>query len=389
MLINIFIKNINAISEEEKREKYGVFYGILGICLNLVLFAIKFFAGIITGAISITADAFNNLSDAGSSIITLLGFRLAAKKPDADHPFGHGRSEYISGFIISMLILLVGFELGKSSLEKIFSPEAVDFSVISIIILVISVIIKLYMAYYNYAVGKKINSSAMKATSTDSLTDSVSTTVVLVCMLVSYFTELQIDAYCGLAVSGFILFSGLRSAQETISPLLGQTPTPEFVAKIENTVKECSYVCGIHDLIVHDYGPGRRMISLHAEVPADSNLLEVHDAIDNIEKRLRDTLNCDAVIHMDPVQYGDSAVSETRETIQKMIKNIDERITIHDFRMVVGNTHTNLIFDAVIPYDIEISDKEIKGLISKNISDIDPAYRTVIEIDRPFIINIK
>ena len=385
MLINLFVKNVNSLSDEELREKCGVFYGTLGIILNFILFGIKFLAGIITGAISITADAFNNLSDAGSSVITLLGFRIAAKKPDADHPFGHGRSEYISGFIISLLILLVGFELGKGSLEKIFSPEAIEFSIISIVILVISVIIKLYMAFYNYSVGKKINSSAMKATATDSLTDSVSTTVVLVCMLVSYFTDLQIDAYCGLAVSGFILFSGFRSAKETISPLLGQTATPEFVEKIEKTVKECSYVCGIHDLIVHDYGPGRRMISLHAEVPADSNLLEVHDAIDNIEKKLREELHCDAVIHMDPVEYGDAVVSETRETIQKMIKNIDNRITIHDFRMVIGATHTNIIFDAVIPYDIKISDKELKELISRKIKEISSQYNAVIEIDRPFI----
>ncbi len=385
MLINIFIKNIDSLSKDERREKYGVFYGTLGIFLNLVLFVIKFLAGLITGAISVTADAFNNLSDAGSSIITLFGFRLASKKPDEDHPFGHGRSEYISGFIISMLILLVGFELGKTSVEKIFAPVAVEFSVVSIVILIISVIIKLYMAYYNYFVGKKINSSAMKATATDSLSDSVSTTVVLICMLISYFTDFHIDAYGGLAVSGFILFSGFRSAKETISPLLGQTPTPEFVSKIESTVKECSYVCGIHDLIVHDYGPGRRMISLHAEVPSDSNLLEVHDAIDNIEKILRDTLNCDAVIHMDPVEQGNSVVSETREKVEKTIKNIDERITIHDFRMVVGNTHTNLIFDAVIPYDIKMSDTEIKNLISEKINEIDSHYNTVIEIDRPFV----
>ena len=384
MLINLFVKNVNSLSDEELREKCGVFYGTLGIILNFILFGIKFLAGIITGAISITADAFNNLSDAGSSVITLLGFRIAAKKPDADHPFGHGRSEYISGFIISLLILLVGFELGKSSLEKIFSPEEVEFSLISIVILVISVIIKLYMAFYNYSVGKKINSGAMKATATDSLTDSVSTTVVLVCMLISYFTDLQIDAYCGLAVSGFILLSGFRSAKETISPLLGQTSTPEFVEKIEKIVKECSYVCGIHDLIVHDYGPGRRMISLHAEVPADSNLLEVHDAIDNIEKKLREELHCDAVIHMDPVEYGDAVVSETRETIQKMIKNIDNRITIHDFRMVIGSTHTNIIFDAVIPYDIKMSDKELKELISRKIKELNSQYNAVIEIDRPF-----
>lgn len=386
LLAKIFIKNSDKLSSDELREKYGVFYGILGIFLNLLLFSIKFFAGFITGAISVTADAFNNLSDAGSSVITLFGFRLAAKKPDEDHPFGHGRSEYISGFIISLLILLVGFELAKSSLEKIIDPVNVEFSLVSIVILVISVIIKLYMAFYNFTVGKKINSGAMKATATDSLSDSVATTAVLICMLVSYYTSLQIDAYCGLAVSMFIFYSGFRSARETISPLLGQTATPELVENIERIVKECPYVCGVHDLIVHDYGPGRRMVSLHAEVPADCNLLEVHDAIDNIEKNLRDTLHCDAVIHMDPVETGDGLVNETKNKVISIIKTIDARITIHDFRMVSGNTHTNLIFDAVIPYDIKLSDKEIKALISDKISEFDPHYNTVIEIDRPFVV---
>jgi cation diffusion facilitator family transporter len=325
------------------------------------------------------------MSDAGSSIITLLGFRLGSKKPDKDHPFGHGRSEYISGFIISIIIILVGFELAKSSFEKIFFPSELDFSIISIISLVFCVFVKLYMAYYNHLVGKRINSGAMKATALDSLLDSVSTTVVLVCMIISYFTELKIDAYCGLAVSIFIFYSGFKSAKETISPLLGQTATPEFVEKIERTVKECPYVCGIHDLIVHDYGPGRRMVSLHAEVPADSDFLEVHDAIDNIEKSLRDTLHCDAVIHMDPIETGDSFVSETKESVIEAIKAIDERITIHDFRLVSGTTHTNLIFDAVIPYDIKLSDNELKDIISSKIIALDGKYRAVIEIDRPFV----
>ncbi len=385
MLIKLFVKNTDKMTPEVFREKCGVFYGILGIMLNILLFAIKALAGVITGSISVTADAFNNLSDAGSSLITLFGFRLASKEADADHPFGHGRFEYISGFIISLLILLVGYELGKSSLEKIFTPAAVEFSLLSIGILVVSIIIKLYMAYYNFSVGKKINSSAMKATATDSLSDSVSTAVVLACMLVSYFTNFYIDAYCGLAVSAFIIFSGIRSAKETIAPLLGQPPTEEFVGKIESIVKECPYVCGIHDLIVHDYGPGRVMISLHAEVPSDSNLLDVHDAIDNIEKNLRETLHCHAVIHMDPIEYGNEIVSVTRDKVSEIIKNIDERITIHDFRMVSGNTHTNLIFDAVIPYDIKLSDSEIREVISKAVRKYDSHYRTVIEIDRPFV----
>lgn len=382
---DIFIKNVKELPSDELRKKYGFFYGMLGIILNILLFSVKLFAGIITGAISVVADAFNNLSDAGSSIITLLGFRLGSKKPDEDHPFGHGRSEYISGFIISLLILVVAFELAKSSLEKIFSPSKLDFSVVSIIILVVSIITKLYMAYYNYAVGKKIESSAMKATAIDSISDCISTFVVLISMIISYGTGVQIDAYCGLAVSAFIFYSGFRSAKETISPLLGQTATPELVENIEKIVRECPYVCGVHDLIVHDYGPGRRMVSLHAEVPCDSNLLEVHDAIDNIEKTLRETLHCDAVIHMDPVETGDSLVSQVRSDILNVVNTLDHRITIHDFRMVSGSTHTNLIFDAVIPYDIKLSDKAIKDLISEKIREFDPHYRCVVEIDRPFV----
>lgn len=385
LLAKLFIRNADSLSANEKREKYGVFYGTLGILLNLLLFVIKLIAGLLTGAISVTADAFNNLSDAGSSLISLFGFRLASKKADEDHPFGHGRFEYISGFIISLLILLVGFELGKSSIEKIFSPSDIEFSKISVIILVISVVIKLYMAYYNHNVGKKINSSAMKATAMDSLTDSVSTAVVLACILLSNSYGIQIDAYCGLAVSAFILYSGLRSAKETIDPLLGQNATPEFVESIDEIVKKCDYVCGVHDLIVHDYGPGRRMISLHVEVPADADILDVHDAIDNIERELRSTLMCEAVIHMDPIETGDSLVAEAREMALSVIKTVDARITIHDFRMVRGNTHTNLIFDAVIPYDIKLSDKEIKELISTKISEHNDHYRCVIELDRPFV----
>ncbi len=385
LLAKIFIKNADTLGETERREKYGVFYGTLGILLNVLLFIIKLLAGLLTGAIAVTADAFNNLSDAGSSLIALFGFRLASKKPDEDHPFGHGRFEYISGFIISLLILLVGFELGKSSVEKIFSPSDIEFSAVSVIILIISVVIKLYMAYYNHSVGKKINSSAMKATALDSLTDSVSTTVVLASILLAHFTNIQIDAYCGLAVSAFILYSGLRSAKETIDPLLGQTATPELVASIEEIVRKCEYAKGVHDLIVHDYGPGRRMISLHVEVPSDADMLVVHDAIDNIEKELHAALDCHAVIHMDPIETGDSLVAETRDTALSVIKTIDARITIHDFRMVRGNTHTNLIFDAVIPYDITLSDKEIKELISSKIAEHDEHYRCVIEIDRPFV----
>ncbi len=385
LLSKLFIKNPERLSAEQRREKYGVLCGILGILLNLFLFAGKLLAGLLSGAISVVADAFNNFSDAGSSLITLFGFKLAAKKPDVDHPFGHGRFEYISGLVVSLLILLVGFELGKSSVEKIISPEDVSFSWMSVGILTASVAVKLYMAYYNHAIGKKIASPAMEATAVDSLSDSLSTTVVLVCTLISYFADVQIDAYCGLTVSVFILYSGIRSVKDTIDPLLGQPPTEEFVEKIEAVVKECPYVCGIHDLVVHDYGPGRLMISLHAEVPADRDLLEIHDAIDNTEKRLREELCCEAVIHMDPIRTNDIVVYEMRAKIDALVKTIDDRISIHDFRMVSGNTHTNLIFDAVIPYEVPLSEKDAKRRIASLVEEMDGDYFAVVEIDKAYV----
>ena len=382
ILSRLFIKNADELPLAERRARYGSLCGFLGIFLNLFLFGGKLFVGLAYGAISAVEDAFNNLSDAASSVITLLGFRLANQKPDSDHPFGHGRFEYISGLIVSLLILLVGFELGKSSIEKIVNPEAVTFSIVSVIILSVSVLVKLYMAYYNRSIGKKIASTAMVATATDSMSDAVATSVVLICMLVSHFTSLQIDAYCGLAVSVFILYSGFRSAKETISPLLGQPPTQELVDEIENIVKSYPIVSGIHDLVVHDYGPGRLMVSLHAEVPANGDLLEIHDVIDNAEKELGEKLNCEAVIHMDPIQKGDVYVEETREKIETLIHIFDESISIHDFRMVIGTTHTNVLFDAVIPYELNLSEADAKKKITALVQTIDPAFCPVIHIDK-------
>ncbi len=385
-LSKLFIKDQEKLSAAERRAKFGSLCGFLGIFLNLFLFAGKLFVGLLSGAISAVADAFNNLSDAASSVITLFGFRLANQKPDSDHPFGHGRFEYISGLIVSLIILLVGFELGKTSVEKIISPEMVEFSLVSVIILAVSVLVKLYMAYYNRVIGKKIASTAMIATAVDSTSDAVATSAVLICMLVSHFTSLQIDAYCGLAVSLFILYSGFRSAKETISPLLGQPPTAELVEEIERIVKSYPIVSGIHDLVVHDYGPGRLMVSLHAEVPANGDLLEIHDVIDNAENELNEKLNCEAVIHMDPIQKGDAYVEETKEKVETLIHILDESISIHDFRMVIGATHTNILFDAVIPFELKLSEAEAKKKISALVETIDPTFCAVVHIDKSVVI---
>ena len=385
LLSRWFIRDRDNVSDPTVRRAYGQLCGLAGIGLNVLLFIGKFLAGTISGSIAITADAFNNLSDAGSSVITLLGFRLAGRKPDPEHPFGHGRIEYISGLIVSGLILLMGVELAKTSFDKILHPEAVDFSVIAIIILVVSIAVKLYMGMYNRQIGKKINSAAMAATAADCVSDSISTSAVLVAMLVAKFTGLMIDGYVGMVVAILILISGIKAAKETIAPLLGQAPEPEFVNEIEKIVMAHNPICGIHDLVVHDYGPGRVMISLHAEVPASGDILELHDVIDNAEAALRRELNCEAVIHMDPIAADDEAVAAMRRAVAEEIRKIDEIITIHDFRMVQGPTHTNLIFDAVVPFSFCLSDDELKAEIDRHITEkFDHCY-AVVKIDKSYV----
>lgn len=385
LLSKIFIKNRDDLENPAVRRAYGILSGTLGIVLNILLFAGKLTAGLISGSVAIVADALNNLSDAGSSVITLIGFRMAGQKPDKGHPFGHGRIESISGLIVSMLIILMGFELGKSSVGKIISPGETEFSVVAAVILAVSVLVKLYMCCYNGKVGKKISSPAMKATATDSLGDCISTMVVLICMFITKFTSFDLDGICGAAVALFIFISGLRAAKETINPLLGVPPTDEFVDEIGETVMSHKGVLGFHDLIVHDYGPGRRMISLHAEVPADEDLLKTHDMIDNIEKELSAKLGCDAVIHMDPIETDDKITMEAREKIAELVKIIDERVTIHDFRMVTGPTHTNVIFDIVVPYDVKRTEDEIRRDIERMVKTLDENYYATVHVDKSFV----
>ena len=364
------------------RRKYGVLCGAVGIVINVLLFLGKFFAGTISGSIAITADAFNNLSDAGSSLVTILGFKLAGQKPDPDHPFGHGRMEYLSGLAVAMLILLMGIELLKSSVEKILHPEAIEFSWLSVGILLAAIACKLYMASYNRSVGKKIQSSAMKATATDSLSDSLATTAVLAATLIAHFFHVNIDGWVGLAVACFILYAGYNAARDTVSPLLGQAPDPELVRSIEQAVLAFDPIVSIHDMVVHDYGPGRMMISLHAEVPADGDLVELHDTIDLAEQALKKQFQCDAVIHMDPIVTNDETVLHMRAKMAQLVQIIDPRITIHDFRMVTGPTHTNLIFDAACPFDLHMTDGEVKRQIEQTVDLLDGNYMAVVTVDR-------
>lgn len=385
LLSRLFINNSPDADKSSIRTAYGVICSIVGILLNVLLFCGKYIAGTISGSIAITADAFNNLSDAGSSFITMIGFKFASKKPDPDHPFGHGRIEYISGFSVSVLIILMGFELAKSSFEKIVTPEPIESSIIAIVILIISICVKLYMAFYNTEVGKKIDSSAMKATAADSLSDTIATTVVLITMIISHFTSLNLDGFGGILVALFILYAGYSSAKDTLSPLLGQVPDAELVDNINKIVMSHNTIHGIHDLVVHDYGPGRLMISLHAEVPGDGDIYELHDLIDCIEEELRTNLSCEAVIHMDPVSVNNKEVDEMKKKVLKQIHEFDADLSIHDFRMVKGPTHTNLIFDAVIPADYKMNNKDVKRELEQIISNNIPNCNAVIKIDISYI----
>ena len=384
LLSRIFVRNREQTDSPAVRRAYGSLCSITGIFLNLLLFAGKYFAGVLSGSIAITADAFNNLSDAGSSLITLIGFRFAGRRPDKDHPFGHGRFEYIAGLAVAAIILLMGVELLKSSVEKILHPTLPDTGLLPLAILAASILVKLYMFAYNRGVGRKIHSSAMTATATDSLSDAVATAVVLVCSLVARQTGLLLDGWCGLAVAAFILFAGYGAAKDTLSPLLGQAPDPAFVEQIRQIVEASPVIIGIHDLMVHDYGPGRRIISLHGEVPADGDMMEMHDAIDLVERELREKLGCDAVIHMDPIRTDDTETNARRAQVLELAKEIDPRLTVHDFRMVPGPTHTNLIFDVVMPPDLSMTPEALRDALDAKIRAACPGCFTVITVDQAY-----
>lgn len=382
-LTKIFIKENQ--EDSKKRQMYGILCGMVGIALNIILFVGKLLAGTISNSIAITADAFNNLSDAGSSFVTLIGFKLAGTKPNPEHPFGHGRIEYISGLVVAGVILIMAFELIRNSINKIIHPQTTEFSFLAVAILMISILVKLYMSSYNRKIGTKIGSAAMKATATDSLSDTCATTVVLVATLVAEITGLQIDGYCGVLVGIFILYAGINAGKETLNPLLGQPPAKEFVDEIEKIVMSYETIQGIHDLVVHDYGPGRVMISLHAEVPAEGDIMEMHDVIDNIETKLREKLHCAAVIHMDPIATENEEIIQLKKQMIEIIKGINETITLHDFRMVAGPTHNNIIFDIVVPFKFRMTDESVIQDIQERARTIlGDNYYIVVQIDKAY-----
>lgn len=371
-------------SDPAVRQAYGLLSGGVGIVLNLLLSAGKFVAGVLTGSIAVTADAFNNLSDAGSSVVTLVGFRMAAKRADDDHPFGHGRIEYLSGLAVAVAILVVGLELAKSSLEKVLHPVEVAFSWLSVGILCTSILVKLWMFFFNRNLSRRIDSAAMMATATDSLSDAAATSAVLLGTLVGHFADLHIDGWVGILVAVFILRAGWGAAKDTLDPLLGQSPDPELVRGIQETVLGRPEIVGMHDLVVHDYGPGRCMASLHAEVPMDADILVIHDVIDNLERELRRKLGVEVVIHMDPIAVGDPRTDALKAQVTELVRRIDPDMTIHDFRMTAGPEHTNLIFDVAVPYHCRLEDEQVQEAIGAAVKALPGNYYTVVSVDHVY-----
>lgn len=384
LLIKFFIKDSENFNNPKIREKYGILSGGVGIFCNLLLSATKFFIGIITNSISITADAINNLSDACSSIVGLLGFKLSGKSADKKHPFGYGRFEYLSSLIVSFVILLMGFELIKSSFGRITSPEHVVFSYPAMIVLIISILVKLWMAYFNNKLGKKISSNIINAVVIDSLSDTAVTSLTILSLILSKFSDIPFDGYFGLFVALFILYAGFKVLKGTVNDLLGHPPTTEFVNGIEDTILSFDGVLGVHDLIIHDYGPNRVFASVHVEVDSSIDININHDVIDNIEKEINEKFNVMMVIHMDPLTNTDE-VNGLKEITQEIVTQIDPEFTIHDFRIVKGPTHTNFIFDLVTPNENKLNKKEIIDTVSSKIKEIDSSYNAVVTVEHGFI----
>ncbi len=384
LLVRLFVKDSENVKDPAVRIRYGYLGSVTGIVLNVLLFAGKLAAGIISGAISVTADAFNNLSDAGSSIMSLVGFKMAAQPADEEHPFGHGRMEYVSGLVISFLIMLMGFELAQSSIEKIFRPQEMSFSWLTLTVLIVSVAVKLWMGLFNRNLGKRINSTSMKAAAADSISDCISTSAVITALLVLYFFDVNIDSYIGLAVALFIFYNGINTFRDSLTPLLGTKPDKEFVLEITGRVESYEGIVGTHDMIVHDYGVGNLIISMHAEVPMEMDFNSAHELIDKIEDDLKKQYKCLVTIHMDPVAVNDEKAMAVKAQVAEIVRQIDSRMSIHDFRMTDGKDRDNLIFDVVVPFKLDMTDAEVRETIGKRVSEIDKAYYCVINIDKDY-----
>ncbi|MBP3886171.1 MAG: cation transporter [Cellulosilyticum sp.] len=384
-LIKTFIKDYDNVKDFKVRESYGLLGGLVGIIANLLLCTTKIAIGLLGGSIAILADGLNNLSDAGSSIVSLIGFKLSSKPADEDHPYGHARIEYLSGLIVSFIILLLGIELIRSSFDKILHPESLNFSWLMVAALVLSILIKVWLYLFNRNLGKRIDSTTMIATATDSLNDVIATTAVLIALFIAKFTGFNLDGYMGVIVGLFIFYSGFNLIKETTNPLLGEAPSTELVETIQ--VKLLSYpnICGYHDLVLHSYGPNRYFASVHAEVPSDAHLLECHDIIDMIEKDFSRELGINLVIHLDPIITDDALSNNLKQQVEKIVHDIDLNLSIHDFRIVSGQTHTNLIFDVLVPTSFKIKPTLLAQMISEEIKKMDETYYAIITIDTNYI----
>lgn len=379
-----FIKDYENTKDPKVRESYGKMAGIVGILSNMILCASKIIVGIFSGSIAIIGDGINNLADASSSIITLVGFKLSSLPEDEEHPYGHARIEYITGMIVSVLIIVVGAELLKSSVDKIIHPEPLQFSWTIIIVLLVAIAIKIWQTLFNVSLGKKINSITLIATGADSRNDVIATGTVIVSILIGHFANIQIDGYMGCFVALFIMWSGVQLVKETMSPLLGESPDPELVNQISEMARSFDGVLGIHDLVVHNYGPGKIFASIHIEVDADGNLMETHDTIDNIERKISHDLKIHITAHLDPIKINDPLRNKMLKVVTECIENMDNVYNVHDLRVVPGTTHTNIIFDVLVSPECKLSHEEIKDAVNKVIKNIDPTYFVVINFDKSY-----
>ncbi|MDD6011432.1 MAG: cation diffusion facilitator family transporter [Oscillospiraceae bacterium] len=385
LLVKLFIKDSENIKSAVVRERYGMLSSVTGIVLNILLSAGKYLIGVITNSIAITADATNNLTDATSCIITLAGFKMANRKPDKEHPFGHGRIEYVAALIVGFLVELMGYELIKSSIGKIKNPEAVVFSIPAVIVLVMSILGKVWLAYFNHKLGKKIESPVMSAVVTDSIGDITATSVTLISLILSKFISFPLDGYMGILVSLFILYSGFGILKESIGIILGAPPSKEMVDELVDFIMSHEEILGIHDLVIHSYGASRTFATVHTEISSDDDIIKIHDTIDMIEKNVKDRFGIELVIHMDPIVTNNETVNKYYEMVHKVIKDIDSELNMHDFRVVEGNTHTNLIFDVVVPFGFRLSEKELIEKINSEIKKINENYYLVITVDNCYI----
>jgi len=385
LLIKLFVKDYQKASEVTVRQRYGKFAGVVGIISNLVLFVIKIVAGAIFNSIAITADAINNLSDSGSSLVTLLGFKIAGKPADKQHPFGHARMEYLSGLIVSFLVLFLGLQLIKSSVEKIINPQETQFTLLTMAVLVVAIMIKLWQALFYRKVGRRIDSTALLATAVDSRSDILATSAVLVAALISKLTGYNLDGYMGVVVALFIIYTGAQLVKDTSSPLLGMAPSKEMVDGIYRKILSYEGIIGLHDLRVHNYGEAQYFASVHCEVPASQDIMVSHDIIDNIERDFFNEQGLHMVIHLDPVVADDEKTNELRREVQEIVMTIAPEISMHDFRVVWGVSHTNLIFDIVVPFGLKRDDDEIVDAITAKVYQINPTYNSVITVDHQYV----